>query len=63
MPFAQIHMIEGRSEEQLETVIQKVTDALAEASGAPKEAIRVVISEVPASHWGKAGVTAKSLGR
>ena len=31
MPFAQIHMIEGRTEDQKRAVIEKVTQALHEA--------------------------------
>lgn len=63
MPFAQIYMIEGRTEEQRAAVIEKVTQALVEATGAPQEAIRVWIDEVPKENWGIAGKTAKSLGR
>jgi 4-oxalocrotonate tautomerase len=63
MPFAQIHMIEGRTEEQKRAVIEKVSAALVEATGAPKEAIRVWIQEVPKTNWGIAGQTAKDLGR
>ncbi|HQY09463.1 MAG TPA: tautomerase family protein, partial [Burkholderiaceae bacterium] len=39
MPFAQIYMIEGRTEDQKRAVIEKVSCALVEATGAPKEAI------------------------
>lgn len=63
MPFAQIYMIEGRSEDQRRAVIEKVSQALVETTGAPKEAIRVWIQEVPKSNWGIAGQTAKDLGR
>ncbi|MEN9417587.1 4-oxalocrotonate isomerase [Sphaerotilus natans] len=63
MPFAQIHMIAGRTEEQKRAVIEKVTQALHEAVGAPKETIRVWIQEVPSTNWGIAGQTAKDLGR
>jgi 4-oxalocrotonate tautomerase len=63
MPFAQIYMIEGRSEDQKRAVIEKVSAALVEATGAPKEAIRVWIQEVPKTNWGIAGQTAKDLGR
>ncbi len=63
MPFAQIHMIEGRTEEQKRAVIEKVTAALCEAVGAPKETVRVMIQEVPNTNWGIAGVSAKDLGR
>jgi 4-oxalocrotonate tautomerase len=35
MPFAQVCMIEGRSTEQKQAVIEKVTKALVEATGSP----------------------------
>lgn len=63
MPFAQICMLEGRTEEQKRAVIEKVTEALHEAVGAPKETIRVWIHDMPKTNWGIAGVTAKDLGR
>lgn len=63
MPFAQIHMIEGRTEDQKRAVIEKVTQALHEAVGAPKETIRILISEVPSANWGIAGQSAKDRGR
>jgi 4-oxalocrotonate tautomerase len=63
MPFAQIHMIEGRTEAQKKAVIDTVTAALHEAVGAPRENIRVWIHEVPRENWGIAGVSAKELGR
>ncbi|MBK6852358.1 MAG: 4-oxalocrotonate tautomerase family protein [Burkholderiales bacterium] len=63
MPFAQIYMLEGRTEEQKRAVIEKVTAALVEAVGAPKEAVRVWIHEMPKANWGIAGVSAKDLGR
>ncbi|GAA6142727.1 2-hydroxymuconate tautomerase [Hydrogenophaga sp. 5NK40-0174] len=63
MPFAQIYMMEGRTEEQKRAVIEKVSTALVEATGAPQEAIRVWIDEVPKTNWGIAGKTAKDLGR
>ncbi|MEY3579858.1 MAG: 4-oxalocrotonate tautomerase [Pseudomonadota bacterium] len=63
MPFAQIYLMEGRTEEQKRAVIEKVTAALVEAVGAPKENVRVWIQEVPKANWGIAGVSAKDLGR
>lgn len=63
MPFAQIYMIEGRSEDQKRAVIHKVSQAIVEATGAPKDAVRVWIQEVPKTNWGIAGQTAKDLGR
>ncbi len=63
MPFAQIHMLEGRTAEQKKAVIEKVTQALVEALDAPQKNVRVWIHEVPKENWGIAGVTAAELGR
>ena len=48
---------------QKKAVIEKVTQALTEAVGTPKEAVRVCIHDVPKENWGIAGVSAKDLGR
>ena len=63
MPLAHIYLLEGRSEEIKREVIDKVTQALHEAVGAPKENVRVVIQDIPKTNWGIAGKTAKDLGR
>ena len=63
MPFAQIHLIEGRTEAQKRAVIERVTQALVEALGAPKENVRVWIHDVPKENWGIGGASAKDLGR
>jgi 4-oxalocrotonate tautomerase len=63
MPFAQLYILEGRTEEQKSALIEKVTAAITEAVGAPKENVRVWIHDVPKENWGIAGVSAKSLGR
>ena len=63
MPFAQVFLMEGRSEEQKRAVIEKVSQALSEAAEAPMQNVRVWITEVPKTNWGIAGQTAKDLGR
>lgn len=63
MPFAQIFMIEGRTEEQKRAVIEKVSAALVEATGTPIANVRVWIQDVPKENWGIAGVSAKDMGR
>ena len=63
MPFAQVYILEGRTDEQKRAVIEKVTQALVDALGAPKENVRVLIHDVPKENWGIAGESAKARGR
>ena len=63
MPFAQIYLLEGRSEAQRRALIEKVTQAIVEAVAAPKDNVRVWIHDMPKENWGIAGVSAKDLGR
>lgn len=63
MPFAQIYLLEGRTEEQKRQLIQRVTDAIVEAIDAPRENVRVWLHDMPKENWGIAGRTAKDLGR
>ncbi|MGB1542520.1 2-hydroxymuconate tautomerase [Spongiibacter sp. UBA1325] len=63
MPIAQLYIIEGRSDEQKETLIREVTEAMSRSLDAPMERIRVLITEMPKQHFGIAGQSAKKLGR
>jgi len=56
MPLAEITMVEGRTPEQKKRLLKEVTEAIHNSVGAPLEAIRVVIREVPAAHWAVGGV-------
>ena len=55
MPFIQITIAEGREPEKKEQLIYEVTETVSAVFGAPKETIRVLITEVPPTHWGIAG--------
>lgn len=57
MPFIEVTLGVGRTPEQLRTLITKLTNAAMDAVGAPKEAVRVCIREVPESHWAAGDVT------
>ncbi|MBL4640073.1 MAG: 4-oxalocrotonate tautomerase [Kordiimonadaceae bacterium] len=56
MPIVQISLIEGRDDAVKARVIKEVTDAIEHAADVPRSAIRVLINEIPASHWGVAGI-------
>ncbi|MDP9847012.1 2-hydroxymuconate tautomerase [Streptosporangium lutulentum] len=57
MPLVQVTLREGRSPEQLRALISALTTAVTSTVGAPKEAVRVIISEVPPTHWAAGDVT------
>jgi 4-oxalocrotonate tautomerase len=56
MPIINIQIFEGRSPEKVKNLIASVTDTVAQELDSPKERIRVLVTEVPATHWGIAGV-------
>lgn len=56
MPLIQVTMIEGRSAEMKSALMRGLTEAAVEATGAPRETIRVILQEVPNAHWGVGGV-------
>jgi 4-oxalocrotonate tautomerase len=55
MPIVNIQLIEGRSEEKIKEVIHNVTEVISSTLDAPKESIRVLVTEIPKTHWGIAG--------
>lgn len=55
MPFIDVTMIEGRSDEMKERLISRLTEAAVEATGAPIGTVRVILREVPGHHWGIGG--------
>lgn len=63
MPIMQVFLIEGRDDEQKARLISALTEAAVESIQAPRESVRVIITEVPKSQFGIAGSTAQALGR
>lgn len=57
MPLVEVTLVEGRGPEQLRSLISALTDAVVTSVGAPRDAIRVVLREVPATHWAAGDVT------
>jgi 4-oxalocrotonate tautomerase len=50
-----VQMMEGRPKEKVAELIRNVTNTVSETLDAPKENIRVIVTEIPKTHWGKAG--------
>jgi 4-oxalocrotonate tautomerase len=61
MPIAQLYIIEGRTDEQKETLIRQVSEAMANSLDAPLE--RVLITEMPKNHFGIGGEPASKVRR
>lgn len=61
MPIVHIQLLEGRPPEKVEEVIQKVTEALSATLDAPRENVRVLVTEIPKSHWGIGGTPVSKL--
>lgn len=51
MPVVEVTLVEGRTPEQLRSMITAVTRAVADTVAAPVANIRVVVREVPATHF------------
>jgi 4-oxalocrotonate tautomerase len=46
MPLVQIHMAEGRSPEEKRALLEAITDAVVDSIAAPRDSIRVWITEM-----------------
>lgn len=57
MPLVQISLQQGRDPQRLRTLISAVTAAVAESLDTPPDTVRVILAEVPATHWAAGDVT------
>jgi 4-oxalocrotonate tautomerase len=57
MPLVEVTLVQGRAPQQLRTLISELTDAVETSLGASRSTIRVVLREVPDTHWAAGDVT------
>ena len=55
MPIIQINILEGRTLNQKKKLVEKLTHAVVESLGAPRETVRVMINEMSADHYAISG--------
>ena len=55
MPLIQVHMLEGRSDEQKKTMLDAVTQAVRDSLGVPLPTIRVWVQEFSPKEYMVAG--------
>lgn len=46
MPFVHVELIEGRSKEQINKMMEDITDAVTKNTGAPAEHVHVFVKEL-----------------
>ncbi len=57
MPLIQATIMEGRTQAQKEAFFKGVTEVAMETLGVRAEQVRVILNEVPKSHWAIAGIS------
>ncbi|WP_428910137.1 2-hydroxymuconate tautomerase [Niallia sp. Krafla_26] len=55
MPYVTVKMLEGRTEEQKRALVEKVTQAVVETTGATSEKVTVFIEEMSKSNYATGG--------
>lgn len=55
MPIVQIDLLEGRTLDQKRLLVEKVTQAIVESTGAPAENISIIIRDMARENYAKAG--------
>jgi 4-oxalocrotonate tautomerase len=61
MPFVNIRLIEGRSQQQKDEIAQRVDDVICDVLKVPKDDTWVVFEDVPAEAWYVGGTTVAEL--
>ena len=56
MPLIEVHLLEGRTDEQKKALLTAITKAVNESIGAPLETIRVWIEEISPKEYMAAGM-------
>jgi 4-oxalocrotonate tautomerase len=57
MPLLQVSLLEGRSPGLREELIAELTETVVRVLDSPRETVRVILNEVPSTHWGAGGVS------
>ncbi|MEO2227996.1 2-hydroxymuconate tautomerase [Priestia megaterium] len=55
MPVITVKMLKGRTDDQKRALVEKVTDAVVETTGAAPEKVSIIIEEMSKNHYAVAG--------
>lgn len=56
MPFVHVELVAGRSNEQLKAMMADITTAVEKNTGAPREAIKVIVTEMQPERYMDGGI-------
>ncbi len=57
MPLVEVTLAEGRAPAQIRSLMHELHLAVVRATGAPPASVRVIVREVPPTHWAAGDVT------
>ncbi|MCM3452419.1 4-oxalocrotonate tautomerase [Heyndrickxia oleronia] len=63
MPIIQVQIIKGRSKDKINSLIEDITLATVKNLSVNAEQVRVLVNEIPDTHWGVGGTTKAELDR
>ena len=61
MPFVNIRILKGHSQQRKDEISRRVTDAISEVAELPRDAIWVVFEDVTDEDWFVGGRTVKAM--
>jgi len=56
MPFVQVHLLEGQTDEQRERIAKAFTETLVEILGVSKDIVWIEFVDMPKTHFATSGV-------
>jgi len=56
MPYIQVHLLEGRTDEQREKIAKAFTETLVEILGVSRDAVWIEFVDMPKTHFAHGGV-------
>ncbi|MGO4498875.1 4-oxalocrotonate tautomerase family protein [Paenibacillus sp. 2RAB27] len=61
MPIIELKILEGRDQEVKDELIARVTQTVSETLRVSPESVRVLLYDIPLTHWGIAGKTVEKI--
>jgi len=61
MPFVNIRILEGHSQERKDEMSRRIASAISDVTGLPKDVIWIVFDDVSRDDWSVGGVSVSTL--